>query len=410
MNVLVTDSVRDLASFRWPEGRDPGRRRVVFVSVDALGWSTYGRMLAEHAGRRQDMECLHILLRPTLWFRAAVRQMWRPWGRGQLLNDFSARSLLVWREVMRRLDLTTVDQVHFSPASFGMCVAQSRVKPYTCSIDATGELYWRQRGAAGVPPKNLAAERMIYQNASAVIAWSQWVYDSLLEDYRLPAGKALVAHPAPDFSDEALAGPRVGVTGLLRLLFVGNDWERKGGPRLLRWHQERWSDRAELWVASGKAPADGSCRNVKWLGAVSHDRLIEEVFPSADVFVFPTHFDQLGIVLAEAAGAGLPAVSSRMAGTPDMVREGETGYLIEPEDEAGFVGAIERLLTDEPLRVRMSLAARKFARETLNGRAQFGRMFDHMLSVVEPVGAGTGRGRATPARGGWAGKVLATRA
>src|SRR5204862_4046694 len=108
---------------------------------------------------------------------------------------------------------------------------------------------------------------------------------------------------------------------------------------------------------SAKARPLPHARNVTWLGSMSNARLTEDVLPHADIFVLPTSFDQVPLVLGEAAAAGLPAVASRMAGTPDLVEHGQSGFLVAAADDVGFVTAIERLLEDDALRTRMSLAA-----------------------------------------------------
>ncbi len=93
------------------------------------------------------------------------------------------------------------------------------------------------------------------------------------------------------------------INPLPRIAFVANDWDRKGGLRLLKWHQTHWSDLAELHVFSNKVQRDDQARNVVWHGGVSNRSLVCE---------FLQIMDMLGIVLIEVAMAGLPVVCSRM--------------------------------------------------------------------------------------------------
>lgn len=85
------------------------------------------------------------------------------------------------------------------------------------------------------------------------------------------------------------------------------------------------------------------------------------LYASADVFVFPGNAETFGLTLLEAAASGLPAVVSSGGGTEDAIIRGETALSFAPGDVRGCVTAIERLLDDEDLRVRMSRAARRFA-------------------------------------------------
>ncbi|MGZ4178084.1 MAG: glycosyltransferase, partial [Solirubrobacteraceae bacterium] len=69
-----------------------------------------------------------------------------------------------------------------------------------------------------------------------------------------------------------------------------------------------------------------------------------------------------GIVLLEAAAAGLPLVCSPHAGaSADLVQEGETGFVVEPRDTAAFVRALTVLAGDAGLRARMGRAAHELA-------------------------------------------------
>jgi hypothetical protein len=178
-------------------------------------------------------------------------------------------------------------------------------------------------------PLQLRMERSIYHAAAAsggaIACASRWVADSVVSDSGVPRDRVFMHMPCA----ARLPGvqPRrpdahVGRPGPLRMIFVGNAWERKGGPRLLRWHQQRWAERAELHVCSGEAVPDRSARGVVWHGRVDHDRLIRELLPTMDLFVLPTHEDTFLIAAQEAELLGVPVVSSRLAGIPEVVLDG----------------------------------------------------------------------------------------
>ncbi|MCF3932308.1 glycosyltransferase family 4 protein [Acuticoccus sp. M5D2P5] len=82
-----------------------------------------------------------------------------------------------------------------------------------------------------------------------------------------------------------------------------------------------------------------------------------------DLFVWPALDEPFGFAFLEAQAAGLPVVGGAAPGVADVVRDGETGLLVEPGDPAAFAEAIDRLLADPPRRVRMGKAARAFAGE-----------------------------------------------
>lgn len=66
-----------------------------------------------------------------------------------------------------------------------------------------------------------------------------------------------------------------------------------------------------------------------------------------------------GIALAEASACGLPVIAGRSGGVAEAVQEGETGFVVDPEDPAGTAEALTRLLSDQLLARRLGQAGRK---------------------------------------------------
>jgi phosphatidylinositol alpha-1,6-mannosyltransferase len=90
-----------------------------------------------------------------------------------------------------------------------------------------------------------------------------------------------------------------------------------------------------------------------------------------------------GIALAEAGAAGLPVIAGRSGGIPELVRDGETGLLVDPERTGPLVQAIERLLDNPELARRLGGAGRaeveryynwdRVVRELREVEGEFGR-------------------------------------
>ncbi|HEY9702226.1 MAG TPA: glycosyltransferase, partial [Allocoleopsis sp.] len=67
---------------------------------------------------------------------------------------------------------------------------------------------------------------------------------------------------------------------------------------------------------------------------------------SADAFIFPSRTETLGLVLLEAMSAGCPVVAANSGGIPDIVKDGENGFLFNPEDEKGAMIATQKLFSN----------------------------------------------------------------
>lgn len=87
-----------------------------------------------------------------------------------------------------------------------------------------------------------------------------------------------------------------------------------------------------------------------------------------DVFVGPSQIEEgLGLVFLEAAAAGLPVIATRMGGIPEVVRDGETGLLLQRKDDAGELAAkITGLLRDQQMRKRLGQQGREWVRHNFS--------------------------------------------
>lgn len=81
-------------------------------------------------------------------------------------------------------------------------------------------------------------------------------------------------------------------------------------------------------------------------------------FRLADVFCFPTLYDNFPLAVLEAMEFGLPVVATRCGALEEIVVEGETGYLVDPRDSDSLADRLEKLLTDSELRRTMGKAGR----------------------------------------------------
>ena len=84
-----------------------------------------------------------------------------------------------------------------------------------------------------------------------------------------------------------------------------------------------------------------------------------EVYDGADVLLNASTVDNMPLSLLEAFAAGLPVVSTAAGGIPHLVRDGETGLLVDIGDAAGLAAAAVRLLRDDELASRLAAAARE---------------------------------------------------
>ncbi len=108
-------------------------------------------------------------------------------------------------------------------------------------------------------------------------------------------------------------------------------------------------------------------------------------YSEADIFVLPPFYESLGIVFAEAMSFGLPIIATNVGGIPELVEDGENGFLVPPGDIDSLVEAIDKLASDAELRERFGRRGYEKSKK-LNTWADCGEVIFQYLQQIEEVG------------------------
>jgi glycosyltransferase involved in cell wall biosynthesis len=111
---------------------------------------------------------------------------------------------------------------------------------------------------------------------------------------------------------------------------------------------------------------------VELLGRVGQDEIMEQL-SRASVFVLPSLQENAPMAIAEAMAVGVPVISSNVCGMPYMIDEGRTGFLVAPNDVAGYADRIQALVTDDELRRAVSEAGKVEAKNRYHPEAVAGK-------------------------------------
>jgi len=136
-------------------------------------------------------------------------------------------------------------------------------------------------------------------------------------------------------------------------------------------HVDVYGDGRERDALEAQAARLGSAGvDVTFHGHVPGAR--ERVAATADVVVVPSRAENLPMAALEAMAAALPVVGTRVGGMPELVEDGVTGIVVPPDDPGAMAAAIDKVLSDDTLRVAMGTAgaARVAARFSAGGVAR----------------------------------------
>jgi glycosyltransferase involved in cell wall biosynthesis len=254
---------------------------------------------------------------------------------------------------------------------------------------------------------HLLARRVLLHEAAACVANSEPAAARFVE-LGAPSARVFRAPHTTDIARFHAVGraraARPRGEGPITVLHVGRLIPRKGIDRLLRALALASTDADVRLVLVGSGPEEeplrtlaarlGIAERVAFRGFVDQPAL-PAVYAEADVFAFPTLDDPFGIVLLEAMATGLPVVASPHGGaTPDLVENGVNGFVVLPDDTAGWSRALLALARDPALRRGLGERARAVTVDRTPERAALGYVAAVQAALSEAGGVRRRRARA----------------
>jgi D-inositol-3-phosphate glycosyltransferase len=138
---------------------------------------------------------------------------------------------------------------------------------------------------------------------------------------------------------------------------------------------------AEMESIKQAIEAIGAREQVLLIPPQPHE-LLSTWYRASDLCIVPSYSESFGLVALEAAACGIPVIASRSGGLVEVVRHGETGFLVRPQDTSGFVEAANLLLSSPELRTQIGKAAAARA-----GKFNWSRSGESVLGLFEDLDA-----------------------
>lgn len=358
------------------------RSNALFVLEQTLGTVVYGALVerAAAAHERIDARVVHVHDTDTRIRQIPVIGSWT------MRAGWAAR-----RGVNRAVRQRQPDAAFVCTSVSAMLLGDfMRRVPTVVSTDATPINYDSCGGAYGheVGPqwlegvKRSVVSRM-FRAAAAVVAWSSWTAESLINDYGVEPARVHKIPPGVDLSvfacDRAPRGQRP-----LRVLFVGGDVKRKGGWDLID-AVAGLDGRAELDLVTSERLVDLPAGVRAHAGLTHKSPELRRLFESADVFALPTHGDMTPHAVVEAMASGLPVVSTKVGAIPELVADGERGLLIRPGDVRQLRESLDWVATHPKAAAAMGAKGSDFARRFHDSQVNMRRLMDLIIALSKPT-------------------------
>ncbi|MBW4417628.1 MAG: glycosyltransferase family 4 protein [Myxacorys californica WJT36-NPBG1] len=312
-------------------------------------------------------------------------------------SNWSLKSSLRTRDAIRRaLRSHSFDALFLHTQTLALLAMPfMRHIPTVISTDATPFNYdtvgagysHHAAGQSWLDQQKFLWNRKTFHAATAIVAFCQWVKESIVHDYGVPAEKVTVISPGLDLAQWNFDREQRSVSDPARLLFVGGDFTRKGGQTLLEAFRSGLDHNCILDIVTKD---ETLCRDLAGMERVHvHQGLppnssdLKGLYANADMFVFPTLADCYPNVILEAMASGLPIVSTDVGAISEQVQHGINGLLVPCSDSRALAAAVNELINDASKHRAMAIASRRIAEEQFDGRRNYGAITSLMKQLVE---------------------------
>lgn len=227
-------------------------------------------------------------------------------------------------------------------------------------------------------------------NRSSVVAPVSRELGEIMLELGMPARKCHVPQFGVDMEMFFPDYERTREREEIRLLFVGSLIMRKGLHDLMQALSDPIFKNVKLVVVGEGTYAQelktlcerlGLPENTEWKGLLAPADVANEM-RNADILCLPSYMEGRPNVVNEAMASGLPVISTRIGGIPDMVVEGKTALLFDAGNIEQLKACLDRLISDKNLRMEMGTAGRDFLIRSGVSWEGTAEEFDDLMSDV----------------------------
>jgi glycosyltransferase involved in cell wall biosynthesis len=202
--------------------------------------------------------------------------------------------------------------------------------------------------------KFLAYELDLYRSADAVAASGSHVQRTLIEKYGCDPSRVTTVHIGANVEIVPVS-TEIARYEARHVVFVGVEWERKGGPALVEGFLRAARDYPDARLTIVGCSPSVSDPRIHVVGAVPRSE-VPQYYENASVFCMPSLVEPLGIAAVEASLFRLPVIATRIGGFFETVTDNETGILVPLNDPTAIAAALGRLFSAPELARQMGMA------------------------------------------------------
>ena len=250
------------------------------------------------------------------------------------------------------------------------CLSKNRDAPWVADIES----YWQfwLSGRRTKLGEKWAGKILLRKNCKKIIAWTNLVRGDIIKIFPNIQNKIEVVYPAVSVQ-KAPKSIRKIKDKEINLLFIGRYFYGKGGMHALEAIDKLTKLRKNVkGLVISLVPKEvlnrySKNKKIKFIDIVPQEKLIKEIYPSSDIFIYPGYSDTFGFSMLEAMSFGIPTITVEGDVKDEIIDDGKTGFIVSSGNTSyreniknynkeiieGIVKKALKLIDDEKLRGKM---------------------------------------------------------
>ena len=223
--------------------------------------------------------------------------------------------------------------------------------------------------------QGIQADKLVFEKATHCMLASEWTKQSVINDYNIPENKITVAPLGANLD----VIPGIGElkkekNKICQLLFLGVEWERKGGQIALDTFYKLQKDgmQVQLTIIGCVPPVSVADKNIIVIPFINKHNKEEAVqlyniFCNSNFLLLPTRAECAGVVFCEASAFGIPSITTNTGGVNTYVQDGVNGFALPLVATAvEYAEKIQQLFRNDEMYEQLCISSRKKYEEELN--------------------------------------------
>jgi glycosyltransferase involved in cell wall biosynthesis len=217
-------------------------------------------------------------------------------------------------------------------------------------------------------------EKLMLEKAFKIIYPSEWIKEKVMEFYAINPEKISIVEFGANIPSPMSYSININID-VCRLLFIGRDWERKGGDKVLEIYKMLKEEKFPCTLtiigsmSEDEQEEDENLTVIPFLDKSKKKDLEQlcDILSKSHFFVLPTKFDAFGIVFCEASAFALPSITANVGGVGQAVKDGKNGYLLPADATANdYAQKIKAVFSDKEGYLKLRKSSRNEFETRLN--------------------------------------------